>query len=66
MYMYRCTRFQKEEELQKLVGQLVDELSRLDSLEGVGSKSELRKVFELLPASSQKTVLIGTAGRRDL
>ncbi|XP_019851129.1 PREDICTED: integrator complex subunit 10-like isoform X2 [Amphimedon queenslandica] len=56
-----CTRFQKEEELQKLVGQLVDELSGLDSLEGAESKSELRDVFELLPPSSQKTVLIGTA-----
>ena len=59
----RCTRFQREEELQKLVGQLVDELSGCGSLE---TKSQLRDVFELLPPPSQKTVLIGTAGGRSL
>lgn len=60
----RCTRFQRETQLQELVGQLVKEIQSGCGLKEVESvtKAELKDVFDLLPAASQKTILIGTAG----
>ena len=65
---FRCSRFSREERLQQLVIELVEAISNRNgcgylSSDSLIEKKQLKKVFDLLPPSSQKMILLSVAGK---